>query len=263
MFDSIRHLDSEGAEFWNARELADVLDYTWEGFVRVIAKSEISVSQVGQSVDDHFRHVSKMVMLGSGSERAIDDVELTRYACYVVAQNGNAAKKPAIAGAQSYFAMQTRRQELSDERDEDMKRLIARHEFTESDKRLSSTVMEKGVNGEGLGRLKSSGDKVMFGGKTTAQMKKQYGIIQRKTALANRMPNVVLAAKSLANEMTATNLERYSIDGFPSIKGENDGNNAKVRNALNESGIVPEELPPAEDTDIIRNRVSIDDKRRA
>ncbi len=262
LFDTIKHTDDGGIEYWLGRELADVLGYSWEGFERVIRRAELSVAETGQPVENHFRHVSNMRIIGRGNERPVDDVRLTRYACYIVAQNGNAAKKPAIAGAQAYFAIQTRKRELDQGRELDYERLIARQKFTDSDKRISEAVIEKGVSGRGLGEIKSSGDKVMFGGNTTAQMKKKYGITRRNTPLANRMPNVVLAAKTLANEMTAQNLADYPIEGFSAIKEENDGNNREVRKTLLIRSIVPEHLPPAEDTDMIMKRVKASDKKK-
>lgn len=263
LFDSIKHVDEQsGIEFWKGRELAEVLGYSWEGFERVIARAEISLAETGQSVENHIRHVSKMVQLGSGSERLVNDVKLTRYGCYIVAQNGNAAKKPAIAAAQAYFAHQTRRQELAVQRDFDIERLIARQKYTESDKRISEAIVEKGISGRGLGQIKSSGDKKLYGGKSTKEMKAQYGITNPRTPLANRTPNVVLAAKSLANEMTATNLADYPIEGFDSIKAENDDNNVEVRKTLITRGIVPEEMPPAEDTDKIMSRIKADEKHK-
>lgn len=264
LFDSIKHTDKDGNEYWLARELNDILGYSsWENFETLLTKAKVSVAESGMPVENHFHDVMKMVPLGSGSERAVSDVELTRHACYVIAQNGSAAKKPAIAAAQAYFAIQTQRQERVVLREFDIERLIARQKYTDSDKHISEAVMEKGIDGHGLGNVKSSGDKVMFGGKATAQMKKQYGITKRGTPLANRMPNVILAAKTLANEMTATNLAQYPIDGYESIRGENDGNNANVRTALGESGIVPEEMPPAEDTDRVLQRLKTEYKRKA
>lgn len=263
LFDTIKHINDEGEEFWYARELGEALEYSgWENFKKVVTKAKISVAETGQPVEYHFHDIMKMVPLGSGSKRAIDDVILTRYACYIIAQNGNAAKKPAIAGAQAYFALQTRKHELIEQREYDIERLIARQKFTDSDKRISEAVMEKGVSGRGLGEVKSDGDKVLFGGKSTSEMKKIYSVPQKKP-LANRMPNVVLAAKTLANEMTAENLSRYPIDGFDEIKLENNNNNSEVRDALTRSGIVPEDLPPAEDTDKIRRRLETDDKKKA
>ncbi|MGI9027533.1 MAG: DNA damage-inducible protein D [Candidatus Saccharimonadales bacterium] len=214
-------------------------------------------------MENHFRDVSKMVTIGGGAERATNDVELTRYACYIIAQNGNASKKPKVAAAQAYFALQTRKQELIQQRDKDMERLITRQKFTESDKRISETVLEKGMSSRGLSIIKDSGNKKMYGGKTTTEMKKVYGITNTRTPLANRTPNVVLAAKSLANEMTAVNLEKFPIDTFNDIREENDGNNLKVRNALSESGIVPDKMPPAEDTEKILKRFKAEDKKKA
>jgi DNA-damage-inducible protein D len=263
LFDSIKHIDDDDQEYWLARELGEALDYsTYESFEGVISKAKLSVANAGIPVENHFRDVPKMVSIGYGNERNVGDIKLTRYACYVTAQNGSAAKKPKIANAQSYFALQTRKQELSEQHDHDIKRLIARHEFTESDKRLSSAVMEKGVSGRGLGIVKTEGDKKMFGGHTTNQMKIKYGIINKRKPLANRAPNVVLAAKSLANEMTAKNLENYPIDTFTGIRDENKGNNSEVRKALIERGIVPEEMPPEEDTDEVMRRITAEDRRK-
>jgi DNA-damage-inducible protein D len=170
--------------------------------------------------------------------------------------------KPHVAAAQSYFAVQTRRQELNQQRDVDMQRLIARHEYTESDKRLSGALYEKEMSDRGIATIKNEGDKVMFGGKTTRQMKQQYGITTSKP-LANRLPNVVLAAKSLSNEMTASNLESTRLETFTEIREEHTTNNKSIRSALIDRGIVPEEQPPAEDTEEIRKRVIAEDKRQA
>lgn len=264
LFDSIKHTDEHGEDFWLARELGEALEYaSYETFENVVNKSKISVANAGMPVENHFRDVPKMVSIGYGNERNIGDVRLTRYACYIIAQNGNASKKPNIAGAQSYFALQTRRQELSEQRDYDIKRLIARHEFTESDKRISTAILEKGMSPRGLSRIKTEGDKKMFGGHSTSQMKTKYGITNKKTPLANRAPNVVLAAKSLANEMTAKNLEDYPIDTFGDILDENNGNNIEVRHALLERGIVPEKLPPEEDTDKVMRRFTAEDRQKA
>lgn len=264
LFDSIKHVDENGNEYWLGRELGDALEYTaYESFITVIHKAKISVTNSGIDVENHFRDIPKMVSIGYGNERNIGDVKITRYGCYIVAQNGSAARKPKIAAAQAYFALQTRRQELSEQYNSDIKRLIARHEFSESDKRLSGAVVEKGISPRGLANIKVEGDKQMFGGKTTSEMKKVYGIANPKTPLANRAPNVVLAAKSLANEMTTTNLESYSIDTYDDILDENNGNNSEVRKALLERGIAPETMPPEEDTDKVMRRVKAADKKKA
>ncbi len=264
LFDSIKHVDGDGNEYWFARELYDILGYaSWDNFEKLITKAKVSVSESGMPVENHFHDVMKMVSIGYGNDRAVSDIELTRHACYVIAQNGSAAKKPAIAAAQAYFAIQTQRQERVVQREFDVERLIARQKFTDSDKHISGAVIEKGVSGRGLGQIKSSGDKMMYGGLATSQMKKQYGITKSNTPLANRMPNVVLAAKTLANEITAQNLADYPIDGFDEIKSENDGNNLEVRKTLLIRGIVPEHLPPAEDTDQIMTRLKNEEKRKA
>lgn len=262
LFESIKHTNEDGVEYWLGRELATALDYSWEGFEPVIARAKVSVVKTGMKVEDHFRQVSTMVTVGSGADRIVENIELTRYACYIIAQNGSPGKKPKIAAAQAYFAIQTRQQELSVQREYDMERLIARQKFTESDKHMSEAIMEKGMSGRGLATIKDSGIRKLYGGKTTKQMKKQYGITKAGIPLANRAPNVVLAGMSFANEMTAVNLERLPIDTFREIKAENDGNNEAARNAMIERGIVPEEVPPGEDTAQVMKRFKKDEKRK-
>lgn len=266
LFDSIRHVDANGNEYWSARELGEALEYaSWDGFKPVVARAKLSTAQSGIPVENHFRDVSKMVVVGYGNDRLINDydVELTRHACYVIAQNGNAAKKPRIAEAQAYFAYQTERQEKSAQRESDIKRLIARHEFTESDKRFSGAVMEKGISARGLGTIKNEGDKQLYGGLSTKQMKKAYGITKERTPLANRLPNVILAGKTFANEMTAKKLEDLPINTFDDILEENNGNNAEVRSTLLSRGFIPEEMTPEEDTEKIMRRIVADDKKKA
>lgn len=260
-FDEIRHLDENGDEYWLGRELGERLGYSsWDGFRPVIQRAEISIRQSGGTVENHIRHMSNMVSVGYGNDRSIVDVQLTRYACYIIAQNGNAAKKPKIAQAQAYFAAQTRKQELRAQYDEDMKRLAIRQEFSESDKRISSAIMEQDIHPRGLGIIKKEGDKRFFGGNTTADIKKQYGITRNKAPWADRAPNVVLAAKTLANEITSTNIEKYGISGFPNILDENNENNSQVRETLVGRGIIPERERPAEDIAKIKQRVNRLDK---
>jgi DNA-damage-inducible protein D len=256
LFDSIKHVDEKGDDYWLGRELGEALGYAnWDRFEKVITRAKVSITESGQDVENHFHHVVKMVSIGYGNERSINDIRLTRYACYIIAQNGNAAKKPNIALAQAYFAYQTRKQELAEQRRNDIERLVARHKFTESDRNVTDMILEKEMSPTGLARIKSSGDKAMFGGKGSKQIKKQYGITNQNSSWANRAPNVVLAAKSLANEMTTAKLASLPIDTFEDIKNENDENNVEVRKALGERGIVPEDLPPAEDTDKVLKRV--------
>lgn len=261
IFEKIKHVTKDGTEYWLARELSTALEYSrWENFVPVIARARVSMERTGIPVENHFLDFQEMVTVGSDATRPTDDIKLTRYACYVIAQNGNPTKKPRVAEAQAYFALQTRKQEIYEQYSEDMKRLAIRQEFSAADKMLSATVMETGVHPRGLGEIKSEGDKTFFGGNSSSDMKSKYGIVKKETPWANRAPNVVLAGKTLANEMTATNIEQQGITNFPAILEENNENNQRIRDALIDSGIVPEEQPPAEDTEVIRKRITKIDK---
>lgn len=256
IFEHIKHVDADGNEYWRARELSTALEYArYENFVPVLSRAKVAMERAGMPVDNHFLDFQEMVPLGSGATRNTDDVKLTRYACYVIAMNGNPTKKARVAEAQSYFAVQTRKQELHEQYAEDMKRLAIRQEFSLADKRLSANVMELGVHPRGLGEIKAEGDKRFFGGQSSNDMKQRYGIIKKETPWANRAPNVVLAGKTLANEMTATNIEQRGDGTFPYILDENNQNNERVRAALIDSGIVPEDQSPAEDTEDIKKRV--------
>ena len=215
IFDAIKKIDSKG-EYWYARELGSALGYTnWKSFSGVVERAKISIQRTGTSVDNQFEHVLKMVPIGYGNERSIDDIRLTRFACYIIAQNGNPTIKPKIAEAQGYFATQTRKRELDEQYREDVNRLARRQEFTESDKRLSGNVLEVGVSSRGLGIIKSQGDTAYFGGKTSTQVKQTYGI-DIKRPWADKASNVVLAGKALANELTASSVEA-GVTTFPSI----------------------------------------------
>lgn len=261
-FDSIMHEimadDGSTMEVWYARELQKVCGYSrWENFAVAIERAKQSCKSQNISVDDHFRDVTKMVSLGSGSEREIDDVLLTRYACYLIAQNGD-PKKEEIAFAQSYFAVQTRRAELIAERLQLQQRLEKREELRASEKRLSQNIYERGVDDKGFGRIRSKGDAALFGGVTTEQMKKRLGV--KSGALADYLPQVTIAAKNLATEMTNFNVEAKNLYGEPSIATEHVQNNRTVRNMLGERGIRPEELPAAEDIKKVERRVAKEEK---
>ena len=261
-FDSIMHEimadDGSTMEVWYARELQKVCGYSrWENFAVAIERARQSCKSQNISVDDHFRDVTKMVSLGSGSEREIDDVLLTRYACYLIAQNGD-PKKEEIAFAQSYFAVQTRRAELIAERLQLQQRLEKREELRASEKRLSQNIYERGVDDKGFGRIRSKGDAALFGGVTTEQMKKRLGV--KSGALADYLPQVTIAAKNLATEMTNFNVEAKNLYGEPSIATEHVQNNRTVRNMLGERGIRPEELPAAEDIKKVERRVAKEEK---
>lgn len=257
-FDRTIH-QSDDVEYWYARELQKLLGYkTWENFETVIHRAMDSVAATGQNVEDHFREVTKMVQLGSGAKRSIRDYMLTRYACYLIAQNGD-PQKEEIAFAQSYFAVQTRKQELIEERISYLERMEARERLRESEKRLSQNIYERGVDDEGFGRIRSKGDKALFGGYTTLEMKRRYGI--KSGPLADRLPTLTIAAKNLATEMTNYNVEEKDLYGEGDITDEHIQNNKSVRIMLGQRGIRPEELPPDEDIKKLERRVKKQEKQ--
>ena len=249
---------SNTIEVWYARELQQVLGYTrWENFVVAISRAIESCKTLKVNVDDHFREVTKMVLLGSGSQRKVQDFMLTRYACYLIAQNGD-PKKEEIAFAQSYFALQTRNTELIEERLQQMARLDTRERLRSSEKQLSRNIYERGVDEKGFARIRSKGDYALFGGLTTEQMKQRLGI--KSGALADYLPTLTIAAKNLATEMTNYNVEQKNLHGENSITAEHVQNNRSVRGMLGQRGIKPEELPPAEDIKKVERRVAKEEK---
>ena len=249
---------SNTIEVWYARELQQVLGYTrWENFVVAISRAIESCKTLKVNVDDHFREVTKMVLLGSGSQRKVQDFMLTRYACYLIAQNGD-PKKEEIAFAQSYFALQTRKTELIEERLQQIARLDTRERLRSSEKQLSRNIYERGVDEKGFARIRSKGDHALFGGLTTEQMKQRLGI--KSGALADYLPTLTIAAKNLATEMTNYNVEQKNLHGENSITAEHVQNNRSVRGMLGQRGIKPEELPPAEDIKKVERRVAKEEK---
>jgi len=260
-FDVLQQIVPESdVEFWYARELMPELGYDrWENFSKVIQKATEACRTVGASVENHFRGVTKMVVIGSGAERAVDDIVLTRYACYLIALNGDPRKEP-IAFAQTYFALQTRKQELIEERLRLHDRLLARQKLTESETELSKNIYERGVDNQGFGRIRSKGDAALFGGHTTQKMKNKLEVSGHRP-LADFLPTVTIAAKNLATEITNHNVKENDLHGEPAITGEHVQNNTSVRTMLGERGIKPEELPSAEDLKKLERRVKSSEKK--
>jgi DNA-damage-inducible protein D len=232
----------------------------WENFDKAINRAMDSCRTSEISVENHFREVTKMVPLGSGAVRSVKDYMLTRYACYLIAQNGD-PKKEEIAFAQSYFAVQTRKQELIEDRIRLIERMEARDRLKESEKRLSQNIYERGVDDKGFARIRSKGDQALFGGMTTQDMKDAYGV--KSGPLADHLPTLTIAAKNLATEMTNYNVESKDLQGEIPITSEHVQNNRTVRKMLGERGIRPEELPPAEDLKKLERRVKSEEKKIA
>lgn len=264
-FDAIAsYIEGEGGkeqvEIWFARDLMSQLGYSrWENFQTAINRAVDSCNSLGVNVDDHFREVTKMVKLGSGSEREIQDYMLTRYACYLIAQNGD-PRKEQIAFAQSYFAVQTRKAEIIEERLNHLSRIETRERLRASEKQLSQNIYERGVDDKGFGRIRSKGDTALFGGHTTEDMKKRLGIKDNRP-LADFLPTLTIAAKNLATEMTNYNVEKANLYGEGSITREHIQNNTSVREMLGKRGIKPEELPAAEDIKKLERRVASEQKK--
>lgn len=252
----------KGVEYWMARDIQKLLDYTdWRNFLMVVEKAETACSNSRQVIADHFVDVNKMVKLGSGSERQIDDIMLTRYACYLIAQNGD-PRKEQIAFAQSYFAIQTRRQELLEERIALVERIRAREKLADTESELSGVAYERGVDGEGFARLRSKGDHTLFGGYTTLEMKKKLGVPEKRP-LADFLPTITIKAKDLAAEITSFNTKKNNLRGEQAITGEHIKNNKDVRDLLGKSGIRPEALPPEEDIKKLQRRLQSEGKQIA
>lgn len=225
----------------------------------VIKKAMISCENAGGNVNDHFRGITKMIKLAKNAERGVKEYVLTRYACYLIAQNGD-VRKDEIAFAQSYFAVQTRKQELIEDRIRLIERLNAREKLKESEKRLSQNIYERGVDDAGFGRIRSEGDQALFGGFTTKDMKERLKVKENRP-LADFLPTLTIAAKNLATEMTNYNVEQKELYGEEPITDEHVQNNSSVREMLGQRGIKPEDLPPAEDLKKLERRVKRDEKK--
>lgn len=252
--------DYNGIECWSARELQSILGYSkWDNFLNVIDKAKKACENAGLALSDHFADVGKMVVIGSGTERQIEDIALTRYACYLIAQNGDAAK-PSIAFAQTYFAVQTRKQEIIEQRLLDVARVSAREKLSKSEKKLSGIIFQRGVDDKGFAMIRSKGDQALFGGNSTISMKQKLKVPDSRP-LADFLPTLTIKAKDFATELTSHNVTEKDLSGEFAIGKEHVDNNLAVRKMLNERGVKPEQLPASEDSKKVQRRLDGDEKK--
>lgn len=253
--------DYEGVECWSARELQPILGYAqWKNFKNVIDKAKKSCEKAGEEIKDHFADFGKMVQIGSGAQKEINDIALTRYACYLIAQNGDASTKSEIAFAQTYFAVQTRKQEIIEKRLLDVARVTAREKLSQSEKKLSGIIYERRVGNKSFAIIRSKGDQALFGGRTTNDMKRILKVPKNRP-IADFLPTLTIKAKDFATELTSHNVIDKDLQGDYQISKEHIENNQEVRRILLKRGVKPEQLPPAEDVKKVERRIKSDDKK--
>lgn len=247
-------------ECWSAREVQEILGYKeWRNFLNVIDKAKEAAIASGEQLQNHFVDINKMVSIGSASARKVEDIALTRYACYLVAQNGDPSK-PSVAFAQTYFAVQTRRQEIIEQRLMDIARVSAREKLTKTEKKLSGILYERGVDEKGFAIIRSKGDQALFGGYTTSDMKQKLNVPASR-ALADFLPTLTIKAKDFAAELTSHNVQEKELKGETSITQEHTDNNKAVRKMLAERGVQPEHLAPAEDVQKVKRKLETDERK--
>lgn len=253
--------EQDDVEYWFARDLQLLLEYTeWRNFEKVIDKAKMGCTHSKQNTHDHFVDVNKTIEMPKGAKKEIDDIMLTRYACYLIAQNGD-PRKEQIAFAQTYFAIQTRKQEIIEKRLELSQRLNARKKLVATETELSKIIYERDVDSAGFARIRSIGDRALFGGHTTIDMKSKLKIPLNRP-LADFLPTITIKAKDLATEITNFNVKKDDLHDESPITGEHVKNNQDVRALLAKSGIKPENLPPEEDIRKLERRLKSDDKKQ-
>ena len=251
-------VEVEGVECWSARELQPLLGYSkWENFTKVVTKAKTACENAGEEISNHFPDVRKKVEIGSGAEKQIDDILLTRYACYLIAQNGD-SRKNEISFAQNYFAVQTRRAELVEQRILEFERVVAREKLTQTEKQLSGILYERGVDSQGFAIIRSKGDNALFNLNTNA-LKRKMGIPENRP-IADFLPTISIKAKDLAAEMTSLNVQNKNLHGQNSIEIEHVDNNNAVRAMLKNRNIIPENLPKAEDVKKLQRTIASTEK---
>lgn len=250
----------KGIECWSARELQSIFNYAeWRNFLKVIDKAKEACKNSGGEVFHHFVDTNKMIDLAKGARREIEDIALTRYACYLIAQNGDAAKAE-IAFAQTYFAVQTRKQEIIEQRLLDIARVTAREKLSRSEKKLSGIIYERGVDDKGFAIIRSKGDQALFGGFTTNDMKRKLQVHDTRP-LADFLPAITIKAKDFATELTSHNVTEKDLKGENAISKEHIDNNLAVRKMLIKRGVKPEQLPASEDLKKVQRRLESDEKK--
>ena len=258
-FEELSNMTEDGVEFWLARDLQHLLGYSeWRNFQNVISKGKTACEVSEQNILDHFVDINKMVEIGSGATKEVEDIMLTRYACYLIAQNGD-SKKEQIAFAQTYFALQTRKAELVEQRILEFERVEARNKLAQTEKELSKIIYEQTGKNENFALIRSKGDHALFNN-TTAQMKEKWNIKQSKP-LADFMPTILLKAKDFATEITIYNAKEKNMDCEREISSEHITNNKAVRETLLSRGIAPENVSPEEDIKKVERKLNSEKRK--